>query len=106
MVHDHMFHGEHLFLVQPQNIGAKFTQHNRIFRSSLWNATGDLVSASFFKFVNYGENPDNFPVPTSLRGCEIVTKVDGSLLCICKYKGHLTVRTRGTIDASQIDNGF
>lgn len=105
MVHQHLLNGEVLFLIQPQHIGAKWTQANKIFRSSLWNNDGELVSAGFPKFTNWGENPDNFPVPTSLKNTVITEKIDGSLLIVSKYKGNFILRTRGTSDASVLDNG-
>jgi len=106
MVHQHLLNGEVLWLVQPQHIGAKFTQANKIFRSSLWNNDGELVAAGLPKFTNWGENPDNFPVPTSLTGTTLVEKLDGSLLIVSQYKGQLILRTRGTSDASRLDNGY
>ncbi len=105
MVHQHLLNGEVLWLVQPQHIGAKWTPTNKIFRSSLWNNDGELVSASFPKFTNWGENPDNFPVPTSLKNTKIVEKLDGSTLIVSKYKGNYIIRTRGTSDATKLDNG-
>ena len=105
MVHQHLLNGEVLWLVQPQHIGAKFTQANKIFRSSLWSNDGELVSAGFPKFTNWGENPENFPVPTSLKGTTIVEKIDGSLLIVSKYKGQYILRTRGTSNATVLDNG-
>lgn len=92
-------------MVQPNHVGCKWTQQNKHFRSSVWNWEGELVSASFPKFVNWGENPENFPVPTSLKHCSITTKLDGSTLIVSKYKGTLIVRTRGTLDATLLDNG-
>lgn len=105
MVHQHLLNGEVLWLVQPQHIGAKWTQQNKIFRSSLWNNDGELVSAGFPKFTNWGENPQNFPVPTTLRNTTVVEKLDGSLLIVSKYKGQYILRTRGTSDATRLDNG-
>ena len=105
MVHQHLLNGEVLWLVQPQHIGCKWTQANKHFRSSLWNNDGELVSAGFPKFTNWGENPDNFPVPKSLTGTTVVEKLDGSLLIVSKYKGNLICRTRGTSDAVKLDNG-
>jgi len=105
MVHQHLLNGEVLWLVQPNHIGAKFTQANKYFRSSLWNNDGELVSAGFPKFTNWGENPEHFPVPTSLKGTTIVEKVDGSLLVVSKYKKQYILRTRGTSDATVLNNG-
>ena len=91
-------------LIQPNHIGTKFTQKNKIFRSSLWDLEGNLISAGFPKFVNFGENPENFPVPTSLNNCKILEKIDGSL-CICDYvNGHFSSRTRGTFEYKQLEN--
>jgi len=105
MMHPHIMFGETLWLVQPNHIGAKFTQANKIFRSSVWNDQGELVSAGFPKFTNWGENPENFPVPTSLKDCHVIEKLDGSLLIASQYKGNLILRTRGTVDATKLDNG-
>lgn len=105
MVHQHIVNGEVLWLVQPQHIGAKWTQQNKIFRSSLWSDEGELVSAGFPKFTNWGENPDNFPVPKSLDDTVVTDKMDGSLLIVSKYKGMYILRTRGTSDATKLDNG-
>jgi hypothetical protein len=106
MTHPHVVNGETLWLVQPQFVGAKWTQANKHLRSSVWNNDGELVSAGFPKFTNWGENPDNFPVPTSLKGCNVVEKLDGSLLIVSKYKGNFILRTRGTVDGFKLDNGF
>jgi hypothetical protein len=98
--------GEVVYLIQPQTIGCKWNQQNKIFRSSLWNYEGSLISAGFPKFTNWGENPEHFPLPISLKDCVATEKIDGSLLILSKYKGQFIIRTRGTIDASQMDNGY
>jgi T4 RnlA family RNA ligase len=74
-------------------------------RSVVVNYDGEVISAGFPKFTNWGENPDNFPVPNSLRNCTIMEKLDGSLLIVSKYKGQYILRTRGTVDASTLANG-
>jgi hypothetical protein len=102
---EHVLNGELVYLIQPKLMGCKWTQENKIFRSSLWNHEGELISAGFPKFTNFGENPENFPVPTSLKNTTIVEKMDGSLLCVSKYKGNVILRTRGTVDASKLENG-
>lgn len=104
LVHESSIYGEPLYLIQPQHIGCKWTQENKIFRSSIWNAEGELVSAGLPKFVNWGENPEVFPTPKSLTGCMAVEKIDGSLLIVSKYRGQLIIRTRGTFDARVHDN--
>lgn len=105
MMHPHLVANETVWLIQPQHIGAKWTNRNKHFRSSVWNANGELISAGFPKFVNWGENPENFPVPTSLDNATVIEKMDGSLLIVSKYKGQFILRTRGTVDATKLDNG-
>ena len=105
MSHDHFINGEVVTLVQPKHIGAKWNKNNLHFRSSVWNSEGTLISASFPKFFNWGEQPDLSPVPTSLKNCTVVEKLDGSTLIVSKYKGQIILRTRGTVDAHTMDNG-
>lgn len=105
MMHPHIVNGETLWLIQPVHIGAKWTQANKHFRSSVWHEDGTLVSAGFPKFTNWGENPENFPVPASLKDCNVVEKLDGSLLIVSKWFDKLMLRTRGTVDARNLDNG-
>ena len=45
-----IFCGLDAILVIPNHIGTKFTQANKIFSSSIWSKTGELLSASFPKF--------------------------------------------------------
>lgn len=105
-VNEHVLNGEMVYLVIPQQIGCKWTQENKVFRSSVWNDAGELISAGFPKFVNWGEAPAVFPVPSSLTGATIMEKLDGSLLIVSKYKGKFILRTRGTVDATKLDNGY
>jgi RNA ligase len=102
-VDEHIWHGQVVYLVQPREMGCTWTQDNKIFRSSVWNSDNELISASFFKFVNWGEKPEVFPVPTSLKNATIMEKLDGSTLIVSKYKGHYMIRTRGTIDAMRME---
>jgi len=99
-------YGETVYLINPSREGVQWNQSNKFLRSVVINEAGDIVSLSFFKFTNWGENPIHFPTPTSLNNCSIVTKIDGSLLIVSKYKGNFILRTRGTVDATVLDNGF
>lgn len=101
----HVLNDESVYLIQPNDMNCKWTQQNKIFRSSVWNKDGELISAGFPKFTNFGENPDNFPVPTDLNKSFIASKLDGSLLIVSKYKGQYILRTRGTLDASKLETG-
>ena len=109
MVHPHVIAGETCWLVQPCHVGAKWTRDNLHFRSSVWNSDGELISASFKKFFNWDEQPDLAYKPFSLTangGCQLIEKIDGSTLIVSEYKGQLIVRTRGTVDATKLDNGY
>jgi hypothetical protein len=106
-VNEHVLNGEAVYLVIPKQIGVKWTKETKVFRSSVWDSNGNLISAGFPKFTNWGEAPDVFPLPTSLKNCVVVEKLDGSTLIISKYKGQYIIRTRGTIDAFKMEkNGF
>lgn len=101
------FYGETLFLVNPKNsFGVDWNKNNLIFRSSVWNQEGELVSAGLPKFGNWGEKPDLWPVPDNLANCSLISKEDGSLLIVSNYKGNLIVRTRGSYDATEKENGY
>ena len=105
MVHEHSLNGEIVHLIQPQHIGTQWRQDNKHMRSVVVNYEGEIISAGLPKFTNYSENLEHFPVPTSLRNCTVVNKLDGSLLIVSKYKNQFILRTRGTVDASVLSNG-
>jgi len=100
---EHIINGELCYLVNPKQIGAVWTKDNVIYRSSLWNHNGELISAGFKKFTNLGEKPDIFPPPSSLKGCTVVEKLDGSLLSVTSYKDNYIIRTRGSVDATNME---
>jgi hypothetical protein len=106
LVHQHFIGNEQVFLVQPQHIGVSWTKDTMIFRSSVWSASGELVSASFPKFFNLGEHPELTPVPNSLKATSLLQKLDGSTLILSRYKGVTIKRTRGTVDVTKQDNGY
>lgn len=91
-------------LINPKHIGTKFTKDNSIFRSSIWSIEGELLSAGFKKFVNWGENPENFPLPKDISKCQLVDKMDGSLCIIDFHNGELSMRTRGTSSYTSLSN--
>lgn len=101
----HEIAGETCYLVTPHYVAPVWTPENLIFRSSLWNSQGEPISLSWKKHFNFDERPDIDPIPNSLDGMELVEKIDGSTLLISKYRDTLIVRTRGTVDATKLDNG-
>lgn len=100
MVHGHLLNGETVYLIQPVHIGATWTHDNLCQRSVVVNADGEVISASFKKFHNWDEKPDLDPIPASLKGAQLMEKLDGSTLIFSRYKGKTIIRTRGTVDAS------
>lgn len=103
---EHIICGDECVLCVPTHIGVKWTNDNKYLRSVVYRKRDFFpISLSFMKFTNWGENPENFPVPTSLKNTVITEKIDGSLLIVSKYKGNFILRTRGTVDATKLDNG-
>lgn len=95
---------EYLVLVTPNIDKVSWTAENLIFRSSVWDLYGNLVSAGFPKFFNWGECAEVSPPPTNLNLVRIVDKFDGSLLIVSKYKGEYILRVRGSIDTHSLNN--
>jgi len=90
-------------LVFPIKHDIKWNDENKVFRSSVWTKDGELVSASWKKFTNLGEQLEFEPLNTH-SAIEFIHKLDGSTLIISKFKGEVIVRTRGTHDASTLKN--
>ena len=99
-----IFCGKPAKLINPSPTGVKWTQKNKIFRSSIWDLEGNLLSASFGKFTNWNENPENFPTPQSLDDCEFINKIDGSTLIVDYLENTWNLRTRGTFSFIGLDN--
>ena len=91
-------------LITPKEYRVVWTPENLIFRSSVWTLDGYLISASYKKFFNFGET-EFYPNPQFNGGEVAVEKIDGSTLIVSKYRGNFIIRTRGTIDARQMENG-
>jgi hypothetical protein len=98
--------GDECVLVTPKDMGVEWNEQNKYFRSSIWRKS-DLkpVSLGFRKFMNYGEKPSFEPIAEELT-FRAIQKIDGSCLIVSNYKDELIVRTRGTVDASKLENGF
>jgi hypothetical protein len=99
------FSGDKCWLIVPNDMGTKWDDDNFRFRSCIVRQSDNFViSQSFGKFVNFGERPEfqpwDFNAPFEARH-----KIDGSLLIVSEYKGELIIRTRGTTDARQMNNG-
>ncbi len=90
-------------LIIPNHIGTKFNQKNKIFRSSIWDLNGKLLSASYPKFVNMFENPDNFPFYDDGEHI-FVDKIDGSTGILDWVNFQLSIRTRGSYSYTQMEN--
>jgi len=98
--------GDECILVTPKDMGVHWDDENKYFRSSIWRkADMHPISLGFKKFVNLGEKPEFEPI-NEFTDLEFIRKMDGSLLIVSQYKGQLIIRTRGTVDASVLDNGY
>jgi hypothetical protein len=108
IVKDGVFCGIPAKLIIPNHIGTKFTQKNKIFRSSIWSLDSfgylELLSASYKKFVNFGENTEHFPVPTTLKNTTAVGKIDGSTVIIDYINNQISMRTRGVFTIEGMEN--
>ena len=98
--------GDECVLVTPKDMGVDWNDQNKYFRSSIWRKS-DMkpVSLGFRKFMNYGEKPDFEPLNPE-DGVRAIQKIDGSCLIVSKYKDQLIIRTRGTVDATKLENGY
>ena len=97
--------GDECWLINPVDMSTKWDDENARFRSCIVRKSDNfVVSQGFGKFTNFGERPDFQPWDNSWK-IEARHKLDGSLLIVSKYKGELIIRTRGTVDARQLDNG-
>ena len=66
--------------------------------------TLEVVSRSFDRFLNYGEN--GVGVGQTLDGCQVFEKMDGSLIKIYRHNNRWEISTRGTAFAESDCNGF
>jgi hypothetical protein len=98
--------GKIAYLVTPRLKGVVWTPETLIYRSSIWDEEGNLLSAGMPKFFNWGEQPSVSPPPLTLDNCNIVEKLDGSLLVLSKIRdGIVTCRTRGSDSIEHTANG-
>lgn len=99
------FCGEDAVLVNPALQGTKWTQVNKYLRSIIYRKSDyKILSSGFCKFVNYSENPDNFPPPNDLVDSFILNKEDGSLMIVDFVNSQLNIRTRGTSSYITLEN--
>ena len=101
--------GDDCVLVCPKKAGNDWNKHNLVLRSVIYRKSDFYpVSLSYRKFFNWNEAPDLDYTPfstTANGGIDVMEKRDGSTLIVSKYKGELIVRTRGTTDATGLENG-
>lgn len=97
--------GDECWLITPSDMSTKWEDDNARFRSCIVRKSDNyVVSQGFSKFCNFGERPDFQPWDNSWK-IEARHKLDGSLLIVSRYKGEWILRTRGTSDARQLNNG-
>ncbi len=103
---EHNLFNEKVYLITPNKFKTEWNKENLIYRSSLWNMNFELISAGHKKFFNWNEKSDIYPEPLNLSDAKAICKIDGSLLICSKHKNNLIIRTRSTIDATNMANGF
>ncbi len=99
-----VFCGVPAILVIPAVQGTKWVQANKHLRSSIWSLEGELLSGGLPKFTNAGENPEHFPMPSSLDNAVVVEKLDGSCAIFDYANTQFSCRSRGTFSCSTLDN--
>lgn len=105
-INEYQMFGENIVLCSPKNMGVSWNEQNLILRSVVYRKEDFFpISLSFKKFFNWGEQPTLSEVPRSLNNSTIVEKLDGSTCIVSKYKEKFILRTRGTVDAFNLDNG-
>lgn len=100
--------GEEFTLITPLKSGSgaiEWSQETLFFRSAIVDKNGEVVSLGFPKFFNSGEREDLFPSPQDLTGCEVIEKMDGTLLTATVINDVVVIRTRGTFSAYEQPNG-
>lgn len=101
--------GDLVVLITPKAekaVGAPWYDYDKKYRSSVWRVSdGKPVSLGYKKFVNFGEQPEFEPVDPD-EPAVFVEKIDGTCLICSKYKGKHIFRTRGTMDAFGMHNGY
>jgi len=97
--------GDKCWLITPKDMSTKWSNENSRFRSCVVRKDDNFViSQGFGKFTNFGEQPAFQPWDKSWK-IEARHKIDGSLLIVSVYKNTPIIRTRGTVDASQLSKG-
>lgn len=98
--------GDPCVLVTPSEMSVEWNDQNKIFRSALLRKS-DLhpISLGFKKFMNLGEKPDFEPLNLN-DSVKFIKKIDGSLAIISKYKNQVIFRTRGGVDARDLETGY
>ena len=94
------FFGEDGILIFPKHVGVKWNQKNKYLRSVIINEDNNVLSSGFPRFVNWSENPDNFPVPKFDNIEHITLKLDGSCVIVdapsFEDEMSISIRTRGS----------
>lgn len=87
--------------------------HNMLARALVLRAdTADVVSMSFKRFGNLGQHMAGVPTTVHVPDCDILEKMDGSLLCVSFPTGdwrepfYHTRRMLSTTDADKTSNQF
>lgn len=96
---------ENCYLIIPKHFNIEWNKNNLIFRSIICNNQGEIISAGFKKFSNIYEKVKIFDEPPEdITGWKLISKEDGSLIILSKYKGEYIIRTRNSINTCSLKN--
>lgn len=101
----HKIGNEEVYLITPNGISTVWTSENLIYRSSVWDKDGNLISAGFKKFFNFGENPGLESININNTNFQAVEKLDGSCLIVTRWKNNWIIRTRGCMTPELMEGG-
>ncbi len=101
------FAGDLCWLINPKKTDDDiWTPNNLGFRSVVVRQSdGFVINRGQNKFFNVGQSSDLYPDPSLFDDLVYSEKLDGSLLCVSKYKNIHIVRTRGSTDVDVHESG-
>ena len=98
--------GDLCWLITPSDMKVVWTPENARFRSCIVRQSDHFICSQLYRrFPNLGEIPHFEPWDPSWE-VKATRKIDGSLLGITYYEDNLMARTRGTVDARMLPNGY
>jgi len=96
--------GIECFLITPAANAPTWTKDNLWDRSRVVGLDGTVLSQSFGKFFNYGEQPELYSDPEDYSDWLIEQKLDGSTCIVDLINDEISIRTRGSLNVEDMEN--